>query len=86
MMPKHVRPTISLDSIAAISRLEPPARTRVLTPSQEAEFADMVTWLRKLMESTFRGAVTLHLNGIGTIDRNIELKAKILLDRGNNKS
>jgi len=84
-MSKQIRPTISLDSIAALSAIEPPAQSRVLTPIQEAEFAEMAGWLRRLTESSFRGAVTLHLNGVGTIDRNIELKAKILLDMGNSK-
>lgn len=84
-MSKQIRPTISLGSIAALSAMEPPAQARVLTPIQEAELAEIVGWLRKLTESSFRGSVTLHFNGAGAIDRNIELKAKILLDRGNGK-
>jgi len=84
-MGKPIRPVIPLAVLGSMMAGEPPAQTRVLSPSQEADFAELVGWLRKLVESPFKGSVTLHLNGRGLIDRNVQLRANFLLDTGREK-
>lgn len=79
-MGKTIRPTISLASLVPMMTLDGVPQRRALTEAQEAEFGEIVNWLRSLTESPYRGAVTLHLNGQGHVSKDIELRAKILLD------
>jgi len=52
-----------------------------MTPEQEIEFFKLVAWLKALIESDFRGTVTIHTKEAGGFDRNnIQVGSKILLD------
>jgi len=83
--PMPIRPVISLASLASMTTLEAPTPARVLSPIQKAELGKVYEWLEKVAESQFRGAVTLHFNGQGWVEKAVELRAKILLDTGREK-